>query len=80
MKSRDHAQNKKWQTATGIAKKNFFYESFRENRGYSKKLWSTFKNLTGKKTSTGVTLLQDDDSEQIRDPALVAESFHRHFI
>ena len=36
-------------TAIRTAKKNFFYESFRESRGNSKKLWSALKDLTGKK-------------------------------
>ena len=65
-------------TAIRTAKKNF-YESFRESRGDPKKLWSTFRDLTGKKISNGVTFLLDDDSEQIQDPALVAEAFNQHF-
>ena len=66
-------------TAIRAAKKNFFYESLRESHGNSKKLWSTLRDLTGKKNSTGVTFLQTDDSEQIRDPALIAEAFNQHF-
>ena len=66
-------------TAIRAAKKNFFYESFRESHGDSKKLWSTLRNLTGKKNSTCVSFLQDDDSEQMRDQALVAEAFNQHF-
>ena len=67
-------------TAIRTAKKNFFYESFRKNHGDPKKLWCTLRDLTGeKKNSTGVTFLLDDDSEQIRDPALLAEAFNQHF-
>ena len=66
-------------TAIRTAKKNFFYESFRKNHGEPKKLWSTLRDLREKKNSTGVTFLLDDDSEQIRDPALVAEAFNQHF-
>lgn len=36
------------------AKKNFFYESFRENRGDSKKIWSALKDLSGQKNYGGV--------------------------
>ena len=37
-------------TAIRTAKKNFFYESFRKNRGEPKKLWCTLRDLTEKET------------------------------
>ena len=44
------------------AKKNFFYESFRENRGDSKKIWSALKDLTGQKNHGGVSYLEENRS------------------
>ena len=44
------------------AKKNFFYESFRENRGDSKKIWSALKDLTGQKNHVGVSYLEENRS------------------
>ena len=44
------------------AKKNFFYESFRENRDDSKKTWSALKDLTGQKNHGGVSYLEEDRS------------------
>ena len=44
------------------AKKNFFYESFRENRGDSKKIWSAIKDLTGQKHHGGVSYLEENRS------------------
>ena len=46
------------------AKKNFFYESFRENRGDSKKIWSalSLKDLTGQKNHGGVSYLEENRS------------------
>ena len=44
------------------AKKNFVYESFRENRGDSKKIWSALKDLTGQKNHGGVSYLEENRS------------------
>ena len=44
------------------AKKNFFYESFRENRDDSKKTWSALKDLTGQKNHGGVSCLERNRS------------------
>ena len=44
------------------AKKNFFYKSFRENRGDSKKIWSALKDLTGPKNHGGVSYLEENGS------------------
>ena len=44
------------------AKKNLFYESFRENHGDSKKIWSALKDLTGQKNHGGVSYLEENRS------------------
>ena len=44
------------------AKKNFFYESFRENRDESKKTWSALKDLTDQKNLGGVSYLEENRS------------------
>ena len=61
------------------AKNNFFYESFRESRGDSKKIWSALKDLTGQKNHGGVSYLEETGSIQIRDETVMAEIFNEHF-
>ena len=43
-------------------KKNLFYESFRENRDESKKIWFALKDLTGQKNHGGVSYLEENRS------------------
>ena len=44
------------------AKKNFFYESFRETHDDSKKIWFALKDLTGQKNHGGVSYLEKNRS------------------
>ena len=62
------------------AKKNFFHESFREDLGDSKKIWSVPKDLTGQKNNRGVSYLEDNGSIQMRDETAMAEVFNEHFL
>ena len=43
-------------------KKKLFYESFRENRDDSKKIWFALKDLTGQKNHGGVSYLEENRS------------------
>ena len=61
-------------------KKNFFYESFREDLGDSKKIWSVLKDLTGQKNHGGMSCLEENRSIQICDETAMAEVFNEHLL
>ena len=61
-------------------KKNFFYESFREDLGDSKKIWSVLKDLNGQKNHGGVSCLEENRSIQICDETAMAEVFNEHLL
>ena len=58
-------------------KKTLFYESFRENRDDSKKIWFALKDLTGQKNHGGVSYLEENRSiykyaMKLRETAMAA--------
>ena len=62
-------------------KKNFFYESFREDLGDSKKIWSVLKDLNGQKNHGGVSCLEENRSIQILcDETAMTEVFNEHLL